>query len=275
MDLQETAEGWQVRDPDGPNNVATIGVGDEASEFRWEGEPTSTLVSTLSQGRLVDSEGKVVYLRPHVTADPWPVRVGKSDEMPSWDLGHPIGQRGCRVSIAFDLPKEVEEAWIEPVESDSPRRTRAVAMVTPQDGETVALGIRLDVRCGRKLSCRVRYAGRLDPSMPWQVVSTAGLEQFASQLSAQAIVVRNEADRLDRVERLADAAGRRILQVKQERNDQRAESIAIALERVAELQSLIARLEAAATLRLRLWVEWPDREQVLFSMTSPRTARSE
>ena len=185
--------------------------------------------------------------------------------MPSWDLRHPIPPRVTRFSIDFDLPDEIEAGWIESMEPDSLRRSHGLAMLTLQDDDAVSLGIRFDIRCSRKLSCRLRFAGRLDASMPWQVVSVPRLEQYASQLTQQAIVVSNEAQRLDAVYEIAGSSGRRILRIKQKRNDALAEIIRVTSKRVAQLQTLMAMLEAGGTLSVRVWVEWPDTTQTLFT----------
>ena len=101
--------------------------------------------------------------------------------------------------------------------------------------------------------------------MPWQIVSHDLLDQFANQLTSQASLVSNEAARLDRVSRMAGAAGRRILKVKQDRNDARGEMIQTASQRVAELQSMMTSLETGGAMRVRVWVQWPDSEQTLFT----------
>ena len=275
LQIQGEESPWEICDTRKGMAIAVISSGPELTELKWTDDAKqSPAVQTLVHGRITNRSGDNVFLRPQIEADPWPIRVDKPDVMPTWDLRQPIPPRVARLSIYIDLPDNIEQGWIEPVAPESLRRTRGLVLLTPKDGESVSLGVRLDIRCSRKLSCRVRYAGRLDASMPWQIVSVPLLEQFANQLTQQAILVSREADRLARVYEIAGSSGRRILRVKQNRNDALAESIRTASQRVAKLQTLIATIEAEAALKVRVWVEWPDTEQTLLTTHSSETSRS-
>ena len=208
----------------------------------------------------------MVFLRPQIEANPWPLSLDQPDVRPTWDLRGPLPPRASRLAIRFELPRDVEVGWIEPLEETDIRRGRAVAVLTPTDGESVAIGMRLDVRGGRKLSCRVRFAARLDPAMPWQVVSASTLRQLSNQLTEQAAALSRETQRLAAVYERADTLGRRVLRLKQARVAAQSESLREISSRVVELQSLIASLETSATLRLRVWVEWPNETQPILEM---------
>jgi hypothetical protein len=80
------------------------------------------------------------------------------------------------------------------------------------------------------------------------------------------MLVSNEKTRLSRVYELAGSSGRRILRVKQSRNDDRADMIRETSERVAQLQGLLASLAVEGFLRANVWVEWPDTRQELLVM---------
>ncbi len=251
LQIQGEQSPWEIRDTRKEMAIAVISNGPDRTELKWSDgcRPVGLLYRPWSTGESPIAVVNTVFLRPLIEADPWPIRVDKPDVMPTWDLRQPIPPRVARLSIDFDLPDDIEAGWIEPIEPESLRRARGLAVLTPKDGESVSLGIRLDIRCSRKLSCRVRYAGRLDASMPWQVVSTPLLEQFANQLTQQAILVSREATRLDAVYEIAGSSGRRILRVKQNRNDALAETIRTASQRVAQLQTLIATIEADAAIQ--------------------------
>ncbi|MGB7325860.1 MAG: hypothetical protein WBD31_13380, partial [Rubripirellula sp.] len=189
------------------------------------------------------------------------------DTMPTWNLRAPIPPSVSRISVDFDIPDDLEIGWVEPIEADAIRRSRGLAVLTSTDNEDVSLGIRFDIRCNRKLECRLRFAGRLDSSMPWNMVSNAGVEAFANQLAYQAGLVSNEAQRLSAVYEIArTSTGRRVIKIKQSRNDALAEEIRTAAKRVAQLQSLMATIESTATLRVKVWVDWPDTEQTILTM---------
>lgn len=208
----------------------------------------------------------MVFLRPQIEANAWPLRLDQADVRPTWDLRGPLPPRVSRLSIKCDLPRDVEIGWIEPFAETDIRRGRAVAVLAPTDSENVAIGMRLDVRGGSKLSCRIRFAARLDPAMPWQVASASTLLQFADRLAEQAAELSHETQRLAAVYERADVWGRRVLRPKRERVAAQSDSLREMSSRVGELQSLISSLETHATLRLRVWVKWPNDTQPIFEM---------
>jgi hypothetical protein len=257
---------WEIWDSRAEILVASI-TGDTNSQLTWGPEAAKSAVgNSLVHARLKADNGDTIFLRPSIEADAWPIRLEQPDVMPTWDLRHPIPPRVTRLSLELVLPKNMELGWIEPIEPEAIRRTRGLAVITPKDSETISLGVRLDIRCGTKLSVRVRYAARLDSSMPWQVVSNSMLEQAANQLNQEAVLVSNEAARLNRVAGWADATGRKLLRIKQDRNDARGEMIQSMSERVAQFQSMVAALEAEGTMQLRVWVQWPDSQQELLNV---------
>jgi hypothetical protein len=267
LEIRGDESNWEIHDSRKKMPIAGITAGGDGPGLKWSENATQSPAATaLVHGRITDRDGGTIFLRPLIEADPWPIRVDKPDVKPMWYLGYPIPPRAARISVEFDVPDEIEEAWIEPIEAESLRRTRGLAVLTPKDGETVSLGIRFDIRCTSKLTCRVRYAGRLDPSMPWQVVSVSLLQQFADQLAQQAVLINREASRLAAVYEMAGTSGRRILRIKRDRNDALGETISTAAQRVAELQALIAGLEAEGSLKIRVWVEWPSVQQTLLTM---------
>jgi hypothetical protein len=268
LSLRGDESNWLVHDTRSDTPIASITADADGPRLRWtEAAKRSPAALALFHGRITSQAGETVFLRPVIDADPWPLRLDKADVMPVWDLGFPIPPRATRIGVDFDLPEQIEEAWIEPIDAESLRRTRGIAVLSPQDGETVSLGIRFDVRCSRKLRCRVRYAGRLDPSMPWQLVSVPMLEQLANQLTDRAAAVSMESSRLERVYQMAGTADRRILRIKRDRTDTLAEMVSSTSQRVAQLQKLIAGLEAEGSVRIRVWVEWPKTEQDLLTMS--------
>ncbi len=258
---------WVIRDTRNDVPVATIRTASDGTHLQWsESASDSPLASVLLHGRLRSGDGRMSFLRPKIEADPWPLSLDQADVRPTWDLRRPLPPRVSRISVGYELPRDIELGWIEPLEETDVRRGRAMAVLTPVDGESVALGMRLDIRGGRKLSCRIRFAARLDPAMPWQVISHSTLLQCCDQLTLQAAVLSRETQRLAAVYQQADTLGRRVLRFKQERVKTQTESVREISSRVAELQSLIASLEADATIKLRVWVEWPDEQQTILEM---------
>jgi len=214
-----------------------------------------------------DQERRSLFLRIWTLKESFIKAIGTGLQTPLADFAFEQIESSSPTIRMLDPKLESDWSWkFYSIEPESLRRTQGVAVLTPTDAETVSLGIRFDLRTSRKLTCRIRFAGRLDPSMPWQVVSISMLERFANQLIDQAAMVSAEAARLDRVYDLAGTADRRILRVKRDRNDTLGEMIASTTQRVGELQKLIAQLEAEGALKIRIWVEWPTMQQDLLTM---------
>jgi hypothetical protein len=168
--------------------------------------------------------------------------------------------------VQFHLPEDIEFGWVDPIDPGELRRTRATAVINTAGDEEVSLAIRFDIRCTRKLACRMRFAARLDPSMSWQIVSTPLLAQFSNQLTQRSTAISKEGERLAKVYRSLDRrAAKRFIRNKQDHVKDLAAQAETAAQRVAKLQTLLARLESQATIGFRVWVEWPDTEQTLLS----------
>ncbi len=258
LGLRDIDDGREIIDVRSEVAVATVTATSAGLQHRWTATASKTASSTaLIHGRLKTDSGDVVYLRPTIEADLWPIDLQRADVRPTWDLLGPMPPRATRFSIEFDLPAGIEEAWIEPIDPTSPRRSRAVAVLTPTDGESVALGVRFDIRGGRKLSCRVRYAARLDTAAPWQLVSDPMLQQLSDQLTSQAEQVSQQITHMSALYANADSGERRFLAPRREAIEQRADSLRQISDRLAELQSLVGKVEAGAKLKLSVWVQWP------------------
>ncbi len=264
LGLRDADSGREIIDVHQEVAVATIKIGPDSMRHRWTAAASKTASSTsLIHGRLKTDSGETVYLRSSIEADPWPIDLERADVRPTWDLLGPMPPRVTRLSIEFQLPEDVEEGWIERIEPTSPRRSRGLAVLTPAKGESVSLGIRFDIRGGRTLSCRVRYAARLDPASPWHVVSRPMLEELADQLVSQSEILSGQITQMSTMYSQADSSQRRVLAPRRAAIELRGKSLRELSDRVAKLQSLVSKVEAGANLNLRVWVEWPDGPQTL------------
>lgn len=264
--VRRDGDGWSIDDTRKKVAIANLTPAGDSVAMVWANTAgQSASLASLHHGRLQDDAGNQIFLRPIVAAEPFRLKLASTDVMPAWNLREPIG-RHTRLAIDFDLPGDVEFGWVEPVQAGELKRTRALAVLTPKDDEGVALGIRFDIRCSRKLSMRIRYGGRLDSSMPWQTVSTSGVAAFADQLAYQAGLVSQEATRLSGVHDIAGSLGRRIIRAKQQRNDQLADDIRKVADRVAALQSLMAKVDAGGELKISVHAQWPDTTQPILTM---------
>lgn len=277
LEIKGEKPSWTIEDTRSNVSLAAIHSSPDGTELSWsERAKQSPNVSALAHGRITDNSGSTIFLRPTIESDRWQFRFDRPDVMPTWNLGDPIPPQVARLAIDFDLPDDIEFGWVEPVEPSELRRTRALAVITPEGNEDISLGVRFDIRCNRKLSCRIRFAARLDPSMNWQRVSTPSLERFSDQLTNHENAVSNESTRLANVYSMLNRkSSRRLIRAKQKHNKQLAEQVATAAQRVAQLQTLIAALETEGTIGFRVWVEWPDTEQEILSVSRTDNSVSE
>lgn len=270
LQLRQSDQGWEVAATDTPNRIATILLESGGTFISWneqaEGCPWS---ANLAHGRLRVADNQYVYLRRAVCSEPWPLRFDQSDTESTWDLGHAIPPHVSRCRLHLELPQEISMEWVDPYDESAPRRTKGVAVLSSPDHSQIQVALRIDLECRRRLTCRLRFAVRPVVSVPWQPLSGPLIER-ARQINQQATeMARREADRLSRVYELADSIGRQIIRRKQQNNRSHAERLQRQAESLLELESLVSRLEQQAAVHLHVWVQWPDVNQDLFTMSKP------
>lgn len=263
---EDDTSGWKLMDERLNTSIGHIRATESELSFRWNDNAAESSVSSMLQhGKIRIAGRSAVYLRPEIKADPWLISLQSADTRPTWDLTGIILPRSARLNVLLELPVELEKTWVQPIEPENVRKALGAIIVKQVDTESVALGIKFDIRCSRKISCRVRYVAQLDPTLPWQVVSRSAAEQYANQLANQADLISREAERLSAVYSIAGTQGKRIIRVKQARNDAFADQVKTVMTRVSELESLIAIIESEAKLQLRLDVVWPESRQTIFT----------
>ena len=265
---------WTLNDRQKKVSVARIFTSGGSTKFQWNtSAKRSSAANLISHGGLQGSSGQLVYMRPKIESEPYRIPMNQPDLRPSWDIASPLPPRVARISLDFNLPagtkdrKGIEVGWIEPIDSTSPRRTRALAVLAPTDGETVAVGLRFDIRCSRKLSSRIRLFGRIDPSTPWQQISTPILQRMADQVTAQATRLSQMSTRMSTIYSNASSSGRRALRPQRDAIEAQSNRIVEISTRLAELQSLVNQIESEVQVRFRLWVQWGEDQQELLVMT--------
>ncbi|TWU04268.1 hypothetical protein [Stieleria varia] len=250
---------------------------DDVVEFRWAPEAITTSSSGyLPHGRVDFGDAGSSYLRPTVQAKPLQILFETPNTHPTWDLHASLPPRVSRLAIDVDTPEEIEYAWIKTHEPDAPQRTSGFLVFTPTDGETIALAVQMDLRCSRKLSCRIRLGCRLDSSMPWQLLSRPLLNQMADQVTVALQSLTNQRTQMDAAYDNATNAERRVLRVRRDPIDSAYEKTQIFAQRLQELRALMERVERDVRLRLNVTVLWPEDaagnapiEQTLFEMVAP------
>ncbi len=269
--------GAWIRDNKSQTRIANFTYAESSSSFQWTSDAANTPSTVLlAHGRLVQSGvNRTVYLRPTIQTDPLALRFDSPDQQPTWDLMHAIPPRGTSLHVEFVLPDGVEEGWIEPLDESAPRRIRALAVLTPTDGESVAIGVRLDIRCGRQLSVRIRYAARLDPSLPWQAFSRDSMLKSTDYLGKQAVLASQQLTQIEALYSLADSNERRLIRDSREAAKTRSENLKRIIQRLGELEKLANAIETDGHLAMTLTSQWPNESQVLLQTVAPEKATPE
>ncbi|MEO1529147.1 MAG: hypothetical protein AAFX06_27315 [Planctomycetota bacterium] len=252
-------------------NLAEIITKDGGSKFAWTDFAKADSASKqIQHGKITKSDGGTIFMRPAIEADPMKLLLGVRDSHPSWDIGWPILPKVSRLEVDILAPEDVEYAWVEPVDPTKPRRCRAVAVLTPPDGESVAIAVQFNIRCGSKLSCHLKYAARLDPSQPWQPLTKSGLNQISRSIVSQQHSMATRRATFEQFYSNADSMQRRLMRRKQEEMERAAEQIDATAKRIELLRSLAANLEDRVQVSFRLFVQWPDgQQQTILQTASP------
>ncbi|MFG0290042.1 MAG: hypothetical protein ACF8CQ_17810 [Rhodopirellula sp. JB044] len=232
--------------------------------FRWL--PASTTFrrsADLAHARLRGEQGDLVYLRPQLDAEAILLALKKRDEKLKWNLAGPVDGAATRFNVTLHVPDDVAVEWIEPINETSPRKTRGIALLTLKDSpEAAALAVRMDVRTTSSLSMRIRYGGRLDPSMPWQWTDAKTIRSTLEAVTRQLQLADEQLLMLDAAISRADKMRARrqeaALEMQRDQIEEAVKGGTTMAKRLAELDQLVALLDADGKITSELNVHWPD-----------------
>lgn len=267
-------EDWKVMSSE--NLVAVISKQDQSVGWRWIDPPKSgsRLARSIANGRLRWDE-RFLYLRASIVAEPFAFGFKKSDIKPAWDLMAPVDNAKTSLDASIALPEPFELSWIEPLVDVGLPGGRAIGIITSSDQEGAAIGFRMDIRGGRRISIRVRFAGRLGSNLPWMLLSHARLDQIADGWTNYGEAVSREAIRLDGVDQVAyqigGRRGKQIIAEKIRRNNIRIKDAGIAQRRIADLKGMMIELENSAKIHLELRTHWPNEQQMVLTTNPNQT----
>lgn len=256
-----------LRDQEG---LAEIRAGESGTQFAWTDlAKANSTAAQVHHGKIKLTGGGTIYMRPAIETDPMRLRLAVRDANPSWDIGWPILPKVSRLEIGVQAPDDIEYAWIEPFDPKNARRGRAIAVVTPPDGESVAIAVQFNVRCSSKLSCRLRYAARLDPSQPWQPLTKSSLIQISNSILSQRNSMATRRQTFQQFYDSADTTQRRMMRRKRDDMERAAEQLDATFKRIDLLRSLATTIEDQVRVSLRLSVQWPDGQSQTILQTTP------
>ena len=268
-----------------PEGVVAELSGTEAGGFAWRWTDLAAdakSVPSIFNARLTGG-GPPVYLRRPITGASYSPRFDQFDARPVWDVKIAPRRGRSQVALRVTVPPPLELDWMDtqwPDESWStdagrgfdPAGGRAIAVITPGVEEESAMALRFDVRVGRRVSVRIRAAGRVATQNPWTLLSARGLDDAIAAQTRYAMLVSREAERLDRVDPIAyDIAGRlgkRIITEKIRRNDERIEQTRVVIERLQQLRGMMQSLQSGGGIGVTIHTEWPDARQLILETSA-------
>ncbi|TWU15303.1 hypothetical protein [Allorhodopirellula heiligendammensis] len=240
------------------------GGGDQALRFRWLAAASQTpSAESLIHGRITTAEGDVVYLRSSLDAQAIATDLSERDEKLKWLLGGPILHSVTHLRLDLQVPDDVSLRWMESADEESPQKTRAIALLTLKDSaEPGELAARIDVRTSGSLSMRLRYGARLAPAMPWLWTDASSIRSSLDATTRQLELADEQLLQLETaISRAGKLRARRqevALEIQRDSIEEAVRNGTLVAKRLAELDQLVALLDAEGQISLSLEVRWPD-----------------
>lgn len=246
---------------EGPLATPTATVADlQATDDDTSEPPESSQATTVSERSVDDPEVKA---RTPRSAAAVMLPFDENDRRLTWDLQLPP-PRGAQLGLELDLPSGIELGWVQPIDPKSLRRATGIAVISDQENEFVSLAYRLDIRCNRKLSVRIRSAARLDASMPWQWVTSSVVDQWLDQLTQRAVLLDRQAAFTASLYDRAGTNDRRDLRPRRDAINVAIEQTRELSERTVSLQTMMDRIAAEGRINLKLEIESAGTAQTIF-----------
>ncbi len=273
-------ETWHVTASDDQTPIAVISMeendGESGLRFRWlSAAADAREAESLIHARLRTDGGGTVYLRGQFDADPIAMNLVSRDENLKWNLGGPLTASATRLIVVVTVPDDVSIEWLEPFDETGTLKSRGIAILKLKDSpDASALVLRIDVRTTSSLSMRLRYGGRLDPNMPWQWTDAKTIRSSLDGVTSQLQIADAQLLQLDaaisRAKRMRARRSELAMEMRRDSIDSAVREGTLIAKRVAELDQLVALLDAGGQVTASLQVQWPGGEQqVLLQMEQP------
>ncbi len=274
LHLSAKETGWTVTAGDMALPIAVFEVNPDGTAllFRWLASAADTpLAQSLVHGRITTDLGEVIYLRAQLDAESIATDIGERDEKLKWMLGGPVLNTSTRLRLSLRVPEDVSVQWIESIEEKSPQRTRGIAILSLTDPpDSGSLAARIDLRASTTLTMRIRYGARLGPGMPWQWTDAKSIRNSLDTTTRQLQIADDQLLQLEtaisRAKKLRARQHEVALEIQRDQIEEAVRSGTLIAKRLAELDQLVAILDAEGRLLVNLHVQWPGGEvQTLLS----------
>ena len=254
----DRGSGWRLVDGDDPRPIATIHARDGVMRWIWQDSALSSdAARTIAHGRFRTGE-TIHYVRPVIPAEPVPIGLGLAQQPPSWDLSPPIRPSLARVRVEIEVPEDVGHEWVRPLPDGLSRRSSGLVRFEAAGEEQVSLAAEIRPTWGRRFRLEVRFAGRSDPSGPWQIVTAAGLEATRDRLAEESAGSAVRMAAIDAAYARAGSSERTRMRPARDALRRLREAQSEQIRRLQVLETLVQRLQADGTLTPFVDLSWPD-----------------
>jgi hypothetical protein len=282
--LERSGNAWEFKATKDQTTIAQIEVqpsneGNEAQGlfFRWASDASRhavarQLTSGLLSLSLKDGTERPLFLRASLTADAWPIDFSRGDVKAAWpiSIAPPVGPTS--LSINFKVPEKVVLSWIEPLDETQVRRNQSICQFALESDDTIAIRSRIDLRTGSRIQLRMRHAAQLDPSYPWQMISTDHVDQAMAQVTDHLERANFEAGELKSAYYEASTMEKKIIGPRRDAIDSIVLRLKTLNERLSKFDQLLAQLDQKTEMMIQLQVKWPETSplatQTIFEMKS-------
>ena len=278
LSLVSESGSWVVQDNKDQSPLARIVASDNELQFRWTALAATRpiakqIASAMLSLSLRDGTTRPLFLRPVVTAEAWPIDLATGDARAAWPISTSVPSGVSRLQVEFQVPETVIQTWVQPHDPEQIRRSQSIVEFTLDSDSKIAIRSRLDLKTGTRVTLRMRHAAQLDPSFPWQLVSTPRIQTALEQVTMQLAQASAEQEQIKVIYYKASSAEKRVLGPQRDLIDSVVLRLRDLSERLTKYDQLLSQLDHAAHMTIRLDVAWPSTaplaNQVIFAMDTP------
>ncbi len=269
---------WVVHDNKDKAKLATFVAGENNLQFRWTALAATRPVAKLTTSAMLnlalrDGTARPLFLRPEVKAEAWPIDLTTGDAKSAWPISTSPPTGTAKLNVAFHVPETVVQTWVQPHDPAQFRRSQSLVEFSLANDSKVAIRSRLELKTGTRITLRMRHAAQLDPSFPWQMISTTRVLAAIEQVTNQSTLALAEQDRIKAIYNQASSAEKKFLVPHRDSIDTVVLRLRDLSKRLTKYDQLLSQLDHVAHMTLHLDVAWPDpaplAHQVIFAMNAP------
>lgn len=269
---------WVVHDSKDKAKLATFVAGENNLQFRWTALAATRPVAKQTTSAMLnltlrDGTARPLFLRPEVKAEAWPIDLTTGDAKSAWPISTSPPTGTATLNVAFHVPETVVQTWVQTHDPAQFRRSQSIVEFSLANDSKIAIRSRLELKTGTRITLRMRHAAQLDPSFPWQMISTTRVLAAIEQVTNQSALALAEQDRIKAIYNQASSAEKKFLVPHRDSIDNVALRLRELSKRLTKYDQLLSQLDHVAHMTIHLEVAWPEpaplAHQVIFAMNAP------